>query len=89
MRETSLSRADLIHPLFIRSGRGQVQPIPSMPGHAQRSVDMLQEEIADLRRLGIKAVLLFGLPATKDSVGGGAWDSDGAYLDLIHKAHCP
>jgi len=77
VRETALHVEDLIHPLFIVEGHGVEKPIETMPGHAQRSVDMLGKEIAELRTLGVQAVLLFGVPQSKDDIGTGAWDPDG------------
>jgi porphobilinogen synthase len=77
VRETTLSAADLIHPLFIVEGSGIEKPIETMPGHSQRSVDRLAREIAELQALGIPSVLLFGIPRAKDDTGTGAWDADG------------
>ena len=87
VRETRLSRDDLIYPLFVRAGSGEVRDIPSMPGHAQRSVDMLGEVIAELSHLGIKAVLLFGIPETKDAQGSGAWAPKGPVPQAIAAIH--
>src|SRR4051794_12311577 len=83
VRETTLSASDLIAPLFIAAGRGVVRPIKSMPGHAQLSVDQLDREIDELMELRIPAVLLFGIPAHKDSNGSGAWDEDGPVPSAI------
>lgn len=77
VRETTLSADDFIHPIFVTSGSKFERPISSMPGHAQRSVDMLAQDIAEVAELGIPAVLLFGIPADKDAVGSGAWDAQG------------
>lgn len=77
VRETALAASDFIHPLFILAGDGEERPIASLPGHAQRSVDCLDAEIAALLELGVPAVLLFGLPATKDATGSSAWDPVG------------
>jgi len=77
VRETALSADDLIAPLFVVEGRGIVNPIGSMPGHAQRSVDQIDGVIDELVELGIPAVLLFGIPAHKDANGSAAWDADG------------
>jgi porphobilinogen synthase len=77
VRETSLSADNFIAPLFIAEGSGILQPISSMPGHAQRSVDQLDPALHELVELGIPAVLLFGIPAHKDERGSGAWDPDG------------
>jgi porphobilinogen synthase len=81
--EAELSPRQLIHPLFVRAGRGVERPIDSMPGHAQRSVDRLAAEIDDAGALGLPAVLLFGLPSTKDETGSGAWDPAGPVPQAI------
>lgn len=77
VRETAVSVDDLIYPMFVANGERFVRPISSMPGHAQRSVDMLGEELDELGTLRIPAVLLFGIPHTKDETGSGAWDAQG------------
>src|SRR5689334_13768274 len=83
VRETTLSAADLIAPLFIAEGRDVVRPIGSMPGHAQRSVDQIDREIDDLLELRVPAVLLFGIPAHKDASGTGAWNPEGPVPSAI------
>jgi porphobilinogen synthase len=83
VRETALSAADLIAPLFIVEGNSIVNPIGSMPGHAQRSVDRLGGEIDMIVELGIPAVLLFGIPAHKDAHGSGAWAAEGPVPSAI------
>jgi porphobilinogen synthase len=75
--ETALRAAQLVHPLFVRDGVGVERPIDSMPGHAQRTVDRLETEVSDLDALGVRSVLLFGIPDEKDETGSGAWDPDG------------
>jgi porphobilinogen synthase len=77
MRETVLSVDDLILPLFVTDGMGVERPIGSMPRHAQLSVDMLAPQLDQVVELGIPALLLFGIPAMKDSTGSGAWDERG------------
>ncbi len=77
VRETRLAPADFIYPVFVTSGRGVREPIPSLPGQSRLSIDQLPQEAAELRSLGIPAILLFGLPASKDAVGSGAWIADG------------
>jgi porphobilinogen synthase len=76
-RETTLSPADLIYPLFVRPGTDLRQEIRSMPGQAQWSVDRLPAEAEEIARLGIPAVILFGIPETKDPVGQENFDPDG------------
>ena len=77
LRETRLDPAALIYPIFVVHGRDVRDPIASMPGQARLSVDQLPAEAAALRRLGIGAVLLFGIPAAKDAVGSEAYAADG------------
>ncbi|CAN5529969.1 porphobilinogen synthase [soil metagenome] len=76
-RETSLSKADFIYPLFIVEGEGIKKEISSMPGQYQMSIDNILIECAELETLGIKSVLLFGIPLEKDEVGSGAYAADG------------
>src|SRR5204862_8309988 len=66
VRETTLAVHDLILPLFVRSGRGIKKEIASMPGNYQLSVDRLVVEVGGMVDLGIKAFILFGIPAHKD-----------------------
>ena len=77
VRETSLTPAQLIHPVFIAAGRNVLRPIGSMPGHAQLSVDALAAEAEALAGAGLGTVLLFGIPEAKDATGSGAWAADG------------
>ncbi|HEV8060825.1 MAG TPA: porphobilinogen synthase [Gemmataceae bacterium] len=77
VRETHLSPADLILPLFVRPGQGIRKPIESMPGNFQLSPDTLVEEVAEAVALGLRAFVLFGIPATKDATGSSALDDDG------------
>jgi porphobilinogen synthase len=77
VRETELNPCDFILPLFIRHGENTRVPIASMPGHDQITLDLLPAEIAEVDELGIPAVLLFGIPETKDAVGSDAYDDDG------------
>ena len=84
-RETHLSVDQLVAPLFVCEGRGVREPIASMPGHARLSPDLAAAEAADLARLGITSVLLFGIPSRKDAIGSGAWDPDGPVPDVIRR----
>ena len=77
VRETRLSVASLIYPLFVCPGTNVQDEIKSMPGNYRWSVDRLVEECKLIADLGIPAVLLFGIPETKDEVGSGAYASDG------------
>lgn len=83
MTEVSLSVNDLIFPLFIHHGQGVKQPIASMPGCFQYSIDQLPAVLAELVSLGIPSVLLFGIPAHKDNVGSDACDTDGVIASAI------
>ena len=69
MRETTVSAANLIMPLFAVSGTNVKNPIPSMPGQFQMSIDLIVEKCRSLNALGIKSVLLFGIPDHKDETG--------------------
>ena len=75
--ETRLSTNDLIAPLFVREGVDEPQPIVSLPGVVQHSLASLEREIEELIDLGIRGVILFGVPLHKDPVGSGAFDPDG------------
>ncbi len=75
--ETRLSVDDLIAPLFVREGIDSPQPIVSLPGVMQHTRESLRTEVAELAAMGVKAVILFGVPADKDAVGSGAFDPDG------------
>ena len=76
-QETRVSVADLVYPLFVTHGRGVRAEVDSMPDVYQLSVDNLIPEIDEVAALGIGAVLLFGIPASKDAAGSGAYASDG------------
>jgi porphobilinogen synthase len=77
VRETKLAADDLILPLFVCPGEGVANPVGSMPGVYQHSVDRLVEVCGSIAGDGIPAVLLFGLPESKDAVGSAAWSPDG------------
>jgi porphobilinogen synthase len=76
VRETELSPARLVHPMFVQLGEGRTA-IESMPGIARLSISQAVEDAGEAHRLGIPAVLLFGLPAEKDEQGSGAYDDEG------------
>jgi porphobilinogen synthase len=75
--ETSLVPDDLVAPLFVREGIDEPLPITSMPGHFQHTATSLVAEAKHLASLGIPAVVLFGVPVTKDAEGSSAWDPGG------------
>ncbi len=83
VRETALSVDDLIQPFFVREGRGERRPVASMPGVAQLSVDQLVKDAREVFRLGIPAVILFGVPSKKDARGSGASASDGVVQNAV------
>ncbi len=83
VRETSLSPKDFIFPLFVKQGRGTKDPIPSMPGQYQFSVDTVVKEAEEIWSRGIPSVILFGLPAEKDPVGSSACNDDEAVQRAI------
>ena len=77
VRETRLQLDDLVYPLFVVAGENVKNPVGSMPGVFQLSIANLLPEVRELVRLGIKAVLLFGIPAHKDPAATGAYDPEG------------
>ena len=77
VRETRLSLDDVVMPLFACPGEGVVRPVPGLEAIAQRSVDELVREATELDSLGVRAVLLFGIPEEKDEKGSGAWEAGG------------
>jgi len=91
VRETELRVSDLILPLFVRPGSGVRNPIKSMPGQFQFSVDTLVEEAKAVQDLGIPAIILFGIPKVKDAVGSQAYASDAIVCRAVEavKAACP
>lgn len=83
VRETQLTVNDFVLPLFIRYGKNVANPISSMPGHYQLSVDNLANEIKEITRLNIPAVMLFGIPEHKDELGSGSYQLDGVVQNAI------
>lgn len=77
LRETSLKLSDLIYPLFVVENEGVKDEIASMPGVFRFSIDEILKECEILKKLGIKSILLFGVPALKDSIGSDALSNDG------------
>ena len=77
VRETHLLPTDFIYPLFIVAGKDVREPIKSMPGVERFSVDRIAEEAREVSKLGVPAVILFGIPDSKDPEGTGAWDDEG------------
>ncbi len=77
VRETQLSKDDLIYPLFVVPGSGIKKEVRSMPNVYQMSIDILVEECKEVEQLGIPAVILFGIPEHKDEIGSEAYNPDG------------
>ena len=90
IRETRLAPEQLIYPLFVLPGKGLRQEVPSMPGVFRLSVDQLTREAKECLALGVRSVILFGLPEKKDGLGSGAYARNGiiqqAIRELKHKA---
>jgi len=86
VRETTLSPANLILPLFVRPGENVRQEISAMPGHFQISLDLLAEEIREAADLGLGGVLLFGIPAEKDPIGSDAMSDSGIIPQAVRVA---
>jgi porphobilinogen synthase len=75
--EVRLGVKDLVAPLFVREGISAAQPITSLPGVMQHTIDSLRSEVVQLAELGVPGVILFGVPSVKDEVGSGAFDPGG------------
>ena len=75
--EVRLGVKDLVAPLFVREGISSAQPISSLPGVVQHTLDSLRSEVVQLAQLGVPAVILFGIPSVKDEVGSGSFDPAG------------
>jgi porphobilinogen synthase len=83
VRETRLAVDDFVLPLFIHHGKNVRNPINTMPGHYQLSVDQLADEIKEIVRLKIPGIILFGIPAKKDGVGSESYDAEGVVQRAI------
>ncbi|PRR71182.1 Delta-aminolevulinic acid dehydratase [Moorella humiferrea] len=83
VRETEINIRDLIYPFFVIHGKGIKNPVPSMPGVYQLSIDNLVKEAAGVVAAGIPAVILFGIPAEKDEVASGAYDPKGIVQEAV------
>ena len=83
VRETRLSVDDLVYLVFVKPGTGVRDPIASMPGQFQYSVDTLAEEAEGIREEGIPAVMVFGLPDRKDPTGSRSWADDGIVQQAV------
>ena len=85
IRETRLAPEQMIYPLFVLPGKGVREPVPSMPGVFRLSVDQLAAEARDCLALGVRSVLLFGLPDKKDGLGSGAYARNGIVQQAIRE----
>ncbi len=84
VRESHIRIEKLIYPLFVMEGKGLIkEPVNSMPGVYQMSLEETLKEVESIANLGLSAVLLFGLPATKDGEGSGSWLEDGIIQKTI------
>lgn len=83
VKETFIRVDDLIYPMFVKHGKEEREPIPSMLGHYRLSVDELVKEAEEVRSLGIPAVILFGLPKAKDELGSEAYARDGIVQQAV------
>ncbi len=83
VRETVLTKNDLIYPLFVVPGEKVKNPVKSMPGVYQLSIDELVKECKEVSALGIPAIILFGIPEHKDEVGSGAYDPNGIIQQAV------
>jgi porphobilinogen synthase len=83
VKETEIKIDDLIYPIFVKHGKGEREPIPSMVGHYRVSIDELVKEAEEIRSLGIPAIILFGLPERKDEIGSEAYARDGIVQQAV------
>ena len=86
VRETHVSKASLIYPLFVIEGENIKEEIPSMEGQYRYSVDRVGEELETLSRAGVNNVMLFGIPGYKDELGSGAYDENGIVQKALRRA---
>jgi porphobilinogen synthase len=85
IRETRLAPEQMIYPLFVLPGKGIRQEVASMPGVFRLSVDQLAKEAKECFSLGVRSVILFGLPEKKDAVGSGAYAKNGIIQQAIRE----
>ncbi|MEM1483777.1 porphobilinogen synthase [Oscillospiraceae bacterium PP1C4] len=86
VRETRVSKSALIYPIFVIEGSGIIEPILSLEGQFRYSPDMLHVELEKVRKAGVPAVILFGIPSQKDECGSGAWSPDGVVQQALRIA---
>ncbi|WP_373069631.1 porphobilinogen synthase [Sulfurimonas sp.] len=85
VRETSVSTDDLIYPLFVRSGENIKTEVSSMPGVYQMSLDEILKECAELQKLGLNSIILFGIPDVKDSIGSDSLCEHGIIANAVRE----
>jgi len=83
VRETDLAPRHLVAPLFVKEGIAEPAPISSMPGHHQHTLESLRKEARELAERGVRALVLFGIPAGKDPEGSEAWAEEGVSQQAI------
>src|SRR5262245_64728727 len=83
VRDTTLSTTNFIYPIFVGPGKNRAQPVSSMPGVSQLSVDRVVTECEEAQALGVPAIILFGIPEHKDSVGTEAYADTGVVQQAI------
>ncbi len=86
-QDTRLDPGRLILPLFFRAGKGPPQPIASLPGHSQWTIDTVEEELRQIQQLGLGGVLLFGIPASKDAEGSDSFCAEGIIQQAAAACH--
>ena len=91
VRETRVSADNLIMPLFVRPGTGIMDEIPSMPGNYQCSIDALAEQAQAVAQAGVPAVILFGIPESKDALGSPGYEGSPIVCEAVEaiKKDCP
>ncbi len=85
LRENTLLVSDLILPIFVVEGKGRKEEIPSMPGVYRFSVDSLKREVEEVKKLGIPAVLIFGVPESKDEIASSAYHQEGVVQRAVRE----
>jgi porphobilinogen synthase len=87
IRETDVRPGDLIAPLFVKEAIAEPAPIESMPGHAQHTLESLRKEAVEIAERGVRAFILFGVPARKDAEGTEAWNPEGIAQRAFQALH--
>jgi porphobilinogen synthase len=83
--EVSLSASDLVAPVFVDATAEERAPIPSMPGHERVPLDDIVARVREVRETGVEAVILFGIPQSKDARGSRAWADDGVVQEAVRR----